>query len=130
MSSTERRYPDPVVDDESRPFWQALEQGVFLLKRCRSCNRTHYYPRSICPYCGSGDTEWYSSAGQGCIYSYSIARRETVPYAIAYVTLDEGVTIMTNLVGVPFDEIRVGARVRLDFVRTEGGQRLAVFQPG
>lgn len=129
MSATERRYPDPVVDDESRPFWEGIEQGVFLLKRCRSCSRTHYYPRSICPHCGSDDTEWYGSAGQGSIYSYTVARREAVPYAIAYVTLDEGVTVMTNLIGFAFDDIQVGARVRLDFVRTEGGKRLAVFKP-
>lgn len=129
MSANERRYPDPIVDDESRPFWEGIEEGVFLLKRCRPCGRTHYYPRSICPHCFSDETEWYRSGGQGCIYSYSVARREAVPYVIAYVTIDEGVTVMTNLVGFKPDELRVGARVRLAFAQTEGGKRLAVFQP-
>ena len=63
----------------------------------------------IChPLCGSDATEWQPVSGPGTIYSYSVMRRAEVPYAIAYVTLNEGVTMMTNLVDCDFDRLRIG----------------------
>ena len=56
-------------------------------------------------------------------------RRLPVPYALAYVTLDEGVTMMTNIVDCNLDTIRVGQRVRLIFKPTEGGPPVPMFTP-
>lgn len=128
-TATERRYPDPAIDPESRPFWDATATGVLLLKRCRSCDATHYYPRSICPHCFSEETEWYPASGRGIVYSYSVARRVEVPYVIAYVTLVEGVTVMTNIVECDPDAVRIGQEVELTFRKTEGGKGLPVFRP-
>ncbi len=63
------------------------------------------------------------------VYSYSVMRRAEIPYAIAYVTLDEGVTMMTNIVDCDLDQIRVGQRVRLVFKPTEGGPPVPAFTP-
>ena len=51
------------------------------------------------------------------------------PYAIAYVTLDEGVTLMTNIVECDFDRIAIGQEVEVTFRTTEGGHALPVFRP-
>ena len=125
----ERRYADPAIDTESRPFWDAAAQGKMLLGRCRACGAAHYYPRSICPHCFGTDTEWTPMSGRGTIYSYSITRRVDVPYVIAYVTLPEGVTVMSNIVECDVDTLHVGQQVELSFRTTEGGQALPVFRP-
>ena len=69
------------------------------------------------------------SSGRGIIYSYSVMRRVPVPYAIAYVTLEEGVTMMTNIVGCDLDAIRIGQAVRVVFRPTDGGPPVPTFTP-
>ncbi|WP_087587008.1 Zn-ribbon domain-containing OB-fold protein [Nitratireductor soli] len=98
---------------ETQPFWSALGEGRFLLKHCRACGRAHWYPRAICPFCTSADTEWREASGDGTIYSYSIMRKAKEPYAIAYVTLAEGPTMMTNIVDSDLEAIRIGGSVRI-----------------
>jgi uncharacterized protein len=129
MPATERKIPAPPTNPETKPFWEAAAQGKLLIKRCTSCGEAHYYPRALCPFCGSAATEWQLAAGGGVIYSYSVMRRAEVPYAIAYVTLDEGVTMMTNLVDCNFDALKIGQRVRVVFKPTDGGPPVPTFTP-
>ena len=56
-------------------------------------------------------------------------RRVEKPFAIAYVTLDEGVTMMTNIVECDLDGIAIGQEVEVTFRTTEGGHALPVFRP-
>ena len=129
MAATQRKIPAPPANPETKPFWEAAARGQLLLKRCRSCAQVHYYPRALCPFCGSDATEWQPASGGGTVYSYSVMRRTEVPYAIAYVTLDEGVTMLTNLVDCDLDAIRIGQRVRLVFKPTDGGPPVPTFTP-
>ena len=129
MSHAERTYPDPAINLESERYWAAAREGVLLLKKCRPCGLTQFYPRAVCPHCLSGDTEWYAASGKGRIYTYSVMRRVETPFAIAYVTLDEGVTMMTNIVECDLDGIAIGQEVEVTFRTTEGGHALPVFRP-
>ena len=69
------------------------------------------------------------ASGRGTIYSYSVMRRVPVPYAIGYVTLEEGVTMMTNIVDCDLDAIRIGQRVKVVFKPTDGGPPVPMFTP-
>jgi uncharacterized OB-fold protein len=129
MTTTARLHPDPIVSLESERYWEATREGVLLLKRCRDCGRTHHYPRAVCPGCLSGDTEWYRARGRGTVYTFSVMRRASPPYVIAYVTLDEGVTMMTRIVGCDPDRLAIGDAVEVTFEPTEGGHALPVFRP-
>jgi uncharacterized OB-fold protein len=129
MSGSGRSIPAPPVSAETKPFWDAAAAGRLLLKRCEACGEPHYYPRAICPFCGSDRTTWLEASGGGAIYSYSVFRRAPVPYAIAYVTLDEGPTMMTNIVDADLDALRIGQRVRVRFTPTEGGPPVPTFAP-
>jgi uncharacterized OB-fold protein len=129
MSESTRSYPDPSQNLETERFWEAAGEGELLLKRCRDCGETHYYPRAICPFCLGGDTDWFASAGKGRIYSYSVMRRSEVPYVIAYVTLPEGVTIMSNIVDCDPDSVAIDQEVTVVFKETEGGVSLPLFKP-
>jgi hypothetical protein len=129
MAGPERKIPAPEANPETRPFWEAAAQGRLLIGKCKACGKPHYYPRALCPFCGSDATEWVQAGGGGSIYSYSVMRRVPVPYALAYVTLDEGVTMMTNIVDCDLDAIRIGQRVRVAFKPTEGGPPVPMFTP-
>lgn len=129
MSGQERTLLAVPVTHETEAFWQAANEGRYLVKRCKACGEAHYYPRSACPFCQSEDTEWVEASGKGTVYSYSVMRRAPVPYAIAYVTLEEGPTVMTNLVDCDFDSIRIGQAVQVTFARDEDGQAVPMFKP-
>jgi uncharacterized OB-fold protein len=129
MTTDARKIAAPSVTDETRPFWDAAASGGLLVKWCLDCGKPHHYPRSLCPHCWSDRTEWRPASGRGTIYSYSVMRRVPVPYAIAYVTLDEGVTIMTNIVDCDLDAIRIGQPVRVVFQPTDGGPPVPMFTP-
>jgi uncharacterized OB-fold protein len=129
MANAQRTIPAPESSPETKAFWEGAAQGKLLIKKCRACGQSHYYPRALCPFCFSDATEWQAAAGTGTLYSYSVMRRAEVPYAIAYVTLDEGPTMMTNLVDCDFDALRIGQRVKLTFTPTDGGPPVPTFTP-
>ena len=129
MSPTERTIPGPSVNPETKPFWDAAAAGKLLVKRCTACGERHHYPRAICPFCGSDRTEWKDATGMGVIYSFSVMRRSSPPYVIAYVTLDEGPTIMTGLVDCDLDALRIGQPVRVAWTPTDGGPPVPMFTP-
>ena len=127
---TTRRIPAPAQNLESKPFWDAASEGRFLIKRCRACDKPHWYPRNICPFCMSSDTVWQESPGEGVIYTYSVMHRNTpVPYAIGYVTLDEGVAVLTNFVDCDLSTLQIGQRVKLKWTPTENGPPVFTFTP-
>ncbi len=125
---TDRSLPAPPQTPESAPFYAAAAAGRFLLRRCTQCGRTHWYPRALCPFC-FGATAWEAHDGRGTIYSYSVMRRVTPNYAIAYVALAGGPTLMTNLVDCDFDALRIGQPVRLVFRPSADGTPVACFTP-
>jgi len=124
----ERKIAAPQPNPETQAFWDAAAEGKLLLKKCRACGEPHWYPRALCPFC-FGETEWVEAAGTGEIYSYSAMRRAPVPYAIAYVTLEEGVTMMTNIVDCDLDSLKIGQKVRVVFKPSEGGPPVPMFAP-
>ena len=109
---TARSIPAPIVTPDSEPFWQAAKAGQFTVRRCTACHETHWYPRAICPFC-LGDTVWEGHAGTGSIYSWTVMRREATPFAMGYVTLDGGPTMLASFTGIDFDDLKIGMRVKL-----------------
>ena len=122
-----RKIPAPQPSPETQAFWDAAAQGRFLVRRCTACGKAHWYPRPMCPFCWSEKTEWVEASGRGRIYSYSVMRRAPEPYVVAYVTLAEGPTMLTNLIDCDFDALAIGHEVRLKFSPAEGGPPVPTF---
>lgn len=126
----DRTIKAPQVYPDNQAFWEAANQGSLMLKHCTSCNQPHWYPRPLCPFCGSDQTEFRQSKGTGTIYTLSITRKAgPIPYAIAYVTLDEGVTMLANIVDCDLDSLRIGDKVRVVFKPSDGGPAVPMFTP-
>ena len=124
------RLPSPNINSENKAFLDAAQNNQLSLKFCNSCKEPHYYPRTICPHCGSDDTLWVESKGLGEIYSYTVMRRGVeVPFAMAYVRLDEGISLLTHLTNCDFDAIQIGQKVRVVFQETQDGTKTHLFEP-
>ena len=112
-----------------RPFWQAASEGLFLMPRCRACGRAHWYPRPFCPFCASGQVEWEHAAGLGSVLAFTALARAKPTSIVAYVRLDEGPAMLTNLVECDVDQVRIGDRVRVAFRAALEGRMVPVFVP-
>jgi uncharacterized OB-fold protein len=127
--------PAPAVSPEAERFWNATAEGKLLLPRCRACASTFWYPRGLCPSCGATDLEWTEASGQGTIYSFTVihrgegAYRDATPYVVAYVELDEGPRLLTNVVDTDPDTVTVGQAVEVVFHDTGEGNALPRFRP-
>ncbi len=122
----DRKMPPNCPNPESEPFYAAAEEGKFMIRRCTSCKKAHWYPRAVCPFC-FGSTEWEQASGKGTIYSFSTMLRAN--FTMAYVTLKEGPTMMTNIVKADPEKLKIGLPVKLQFVQTEGGGKVPCFTP-
>ncbi|GAA4537301.1 Zn-ribbon domain-containing OB-fold protein [Mycobacterium paraffinicum] len=104
----------------SVPFWEGCRSGELRYQRCEACGLANFPPTEHCRQCLSAQVPWERSAGQGDIYSWTVVHRPVTaefepPYAPAIVTLDEGYQMLTNVVGVAPEDLRIGMRVRVQF---------------
>lgn len=129
LKSHDRVYPAVTTNPEVEPYWEGARAGRLMIKHCNGCGKPHFYPRTICPRCMSDATEWRAASGKGTLYTYTVMRRTKEPYAIAFVRLEEGVSMMTNIVDCDLDELRIGQKVLLRWQKAEDGTPVPVFTP-
>lgn len=104
---------------ETVEFWDGCASERLLLPRCDECHEHIWYPRLVCPFCGSQSVSYVESSGLGTVYSFTVVRRgsgayrDAAPYILAMIELDEGPIMMTNVVGS--DQVTIGMPVQVVF---------------
>jgi uncharacterized protein len=112
----------------SLTYRRHLENGKLGYQRCTNCSAAVFYPRILCPVCGSGVLEWRESAGWGTIYATTaVHSRNRDPRNIVLVDLDEGFRMMSRVESVAAEEVEIGTRVRFEVRRGEEDEPVAVF---
>jgi uncharacterized OB-fold protein len=136
MATDTYKKPLPRSDEESKGFWEACQRHELYVQRCRACATARYYPRALCPHCLSADTEWVQSSGRGTVYTFTVTHqnqapgfRDQLPYVLAYVELEEGVRLLTNIVGCPPEAVKIGMPVEITFDDVTPEVSLPKFQP-
>jgi uncharacterized OB-fold protein len=140
MTVTEKVLPAPApfVLPEVKPFWDGTAEGRLLLPKCTDCGELIWFPRPFCPSCASTSVEWVQASGRGTVYSFTVNRRGVADmsayrnageYVLAYVELEEGPRIMTNIVDCDPNSVKIGQKVELVFHDTGEGTALARFRP-
>jgi uncharacterized OB-fold protein len=109
--------------------------GRLVAQRCLGCGRIHHPPRPMCPRCHGLEHQEVELSGRGRVYSYAVLHhpqnpRFAYPLLTALVDLEEGVRLVTDLVGVDPLDVRVGMSVQVTFVPTTGGMSVPVFERG
>lgn len=122
------RLPGPTPSPDSLPFWQGTADGRLMIKRCRGCGQAHFYPRPICPFCMSADTEWVAASGRGQIYTFTPQRKADVPSAIAFVELEEGPRLLALVVDSDPASLAIGQAVRARFTPSLNEHPVLVFE--
>lgn len=114
--------PVPTADVETKPYWDACKRHELVLPWCASCKYYFFPPQAICPHCLKADIEWRKASGKGVVYSMSVVHqnkspgfREQGPYVLAYVRLDEGVQMLTNVLAADPYSVKVGTPVAVTF---------------
>jgi uncharacterized OB-fold protein len=118
----------------SEPFWEGAAVGELRYVRCASCGQPDFPAAPHCRFCLGSALDWQVSTGHGTLYSYTIVWRPvtpdfTTPYAPAVVDLDEGYSMMTNLIGLDTDDLAIDMRVVVQFEKLAGGLTLPYFRP-
>lgn len=130
--------PAPIVLPEAKPFWEATARGELMLPSCNACKTVIWYPRTFCPECASTEVSWFQASGKGTIYSFTVNRRgqadlreyrDAGVYVLAYVELEEGPRIITNIVDCDPDSVKIGQAVEVVFHDTGQGNALPRFRP-
>ncbi len=131
---TEKPLPAPIVNADSKPYWDAAREDRLVIPHCRSCGHAFFMPRHLCPSCWSDDLEWKEACGRGKVHSFSVVRRASLatfatrtPYVLALIDLQEGPRMMTNIVGDNALKTRIGDAVTVCFEACEDGANLPQF---
>jgi uncharacterized OB-fold protein len=124
----ERNVPEP--SEVSRPFWDATRRGELVVQWCSACAAGIFYPRILCPRCGSLELSWRTADGFGTVYSHAThyVPGSQVRYCVALIDLDEGVRMVSNVIGLDPDEVAVGQRVQVAWEPLPDGRALPVFR--
>ncbi|MFK4069557.1 bifunctional MaoC family dehydratase N-terminal/OB-fold nucleic acid binding domain-containing protein [Streptomyces sp. NPDC029674] len=129
----DEKRPRPVVNRDNAGFWEGVAAHRLLIQRCGGCGTLRFPWLPGCNACGSPEWDTVEAGGEGTVYSYVVMHHPPFPafdppYAVALVELAEGVRIISNVTGVPYDKVRIGMPVRLEFRRVDEELELPVFR--
>jgi uncharacterized OB-fold protein len=121
-----------VVNRDNAGFWEGVARHRLLIQRCADCGTLRLPWLPGCNACGSPGWDTVEASGDGTVYSYVVMHHPPFPafdppYAVGLIELAEGVRIVSNVIGVPYDKVRIGMPVRLAFVRYDEELELPVF---
>ena len=128
-------FPEP----DTKPYWEGVKAGELRYQTCNDCKAVNFTPTAHCQKCGTSNLKWNVSKGEGTVYTFSVVRQNRIPgfqelgaYAVAYVDLDEGFRMLTNIIGVadPTKDVKIGQRVKVEFEAQDTGEYpIPVFRP-
>jgi uncharacterized OB-fold protein len=127
--------PLPETQPWSERFWAGTREGRLLIQTCKDCKSKIFYPRKRCPECWSGNLDWVQASGKARVFTFSTAYSmvepkfmDELPYTLAYVDLEEGVRMMTRIVGCAPEDVHFDMEVEVTF-HERAGFFLPYFTP-
>jgi uncharacterized OB-fold protein len=125
--------PRPEASELTAPFWQAAREHVLVRPVCNACGKNFFTPQIACPACLSVEWAYEPSSGAGNVYSATVVHRAPfpglrTPYQVAIVDLDEGWSMLTNLVGADAPT-PIGTKVEVAWIDVDAELTLPTFRP-
>lgn len=141
MAEAQREIPKPLpeITPVTRPFWDAAAAGKLVMQRCADCRSWIWCPRPVCVECGGEKLEWTPLSGRGEIFAFTVIREVVgralrgfapdIPYVTAWIDLEEGPRICSNVVQCPIENVAIGMAVQVLFEDAGNGIFLPKFKP-
>ena len=128
--------PIPTPTHETRPYWDGCKRHELRIQQCGACGQHQFYPRLYCSKCFSERVDWVNASGRAKVTTFTIVRRpvspafkDDLPYVVALVTLEEGPSMMTNIVGCAPEQVTIGMPVAVTFEDWTEEISIAKFRP-
>lgn len=128
--------PLPEPSSWTREFWEAAREEKLKIQKCRKCGNYIFYPKLECAFCYADELAWVEVSGKGSVYSYTIvlnnapsAFLEDMPYVVAIIRLEEGVQMLSNIVGCEPEEVYCEMPVEVTFEKLNEEFTLPKFKP-
>jgi len=136
----EYQKPLPEIDEDSSPFWDAVKGHELLIQRCNICGQypptQHPIGAAGCPDHGDADMKWVKASGQGKVFTFVVFHRPfhpsfagDLPYNISMIELEEGPLVMSNVIDIKCEDIRIGMPVEVVFEDITDEFALFKFKP-
>ena len=135
----ELQKPVPLPDHDTQPFWDGCKEHVLKGQRCTACGRFRWPPQAFCPKCYSWEHEWVPLSGRGVVKAFSVVHHSAVPsfkndlpYVVAVIELDgtdHRVNFTSNVIGCPWEDVKVGMTVEVVFKDLNEEAALPLFRP-
>lgn len=130
----EYKKPLPIIDDDSRNFWEGCKKHELLIQKCEDCGIFRFPPRTICHKCLSMNFKWIKSSGKGEVYTFSNIFQPfgpgwDIPYVVAIVQLAENVKMMSNIIDCDPEAVEIGMKVGVCFDDVTKNITLPKFKP-
>ncbi|MFF0446026.1 bifunctional MaoC family dehydratase N-terminal/OB-fold nucleic acid binding domain-containing protein [Streptomyces sp. NPDC004609] len=127
------RRPRPVMNRDNAGFWDGVAEHRLLIQRCRGCASLRFPWLPGCQACGASEWDTVEASGAGTVYSYVVMHHPPFPafdppYAVGLIELAEGVRIVAGVTGVPYDKVRIGMPVELEFLRVDEDLEVPAFR--
>jgi uncharacterized protein len=114
-------------------FWDGVRDRTLLLRRCTGCGQLQHPPTPMCGNCHGLEWETQKATGRGTVYSWIVSKHPTQPddnpRIVALVELDEGVRLVSNLIGIEAGDVRNDMAVEVTFVEYDNDIVLPHFTP-
>jgi hypothetical protein len=130
----DQQRPLPLPDEETAFFWKGLRSNQLLILRCAQCGYWIHYPKPRCPQCGGDDVAPQQVSGRGIVHTYTVTHNAVPgfqpPFAVVIVELEEqkGLRVVSNLIDVAPDDVRIGMPVEVVFRPVADGVTLPLFK--
>lgn len=126
--------PRPAVNLDNRFFFDGAKDEKLLIQTCSSCGALRHPPGPMCPSCQSLEWEAVEAGGKGTVYSFVTNHYPQVPafdypLNVSLIELEEGVRLISNVVGIPADAVEIGMAVAVEFTAFDDELTLPQFRP-
>lgn len=128
--------PVPVADKDTQPFWDYAKQHELRVQKCLECGKLYYPVSPICPHCLGMKFEWAKLSGKGEVYSFIIVQRryhpafaQDIPYVVAIIKTEEGIRMLSNVIGTKPENVKIGMPVEVVFDDVSPEFTLPKFKP-
>lgn len=105
------------MEPYTKPFWEFLRNGTFLIHTCESCDEQFFPPSPICPHCHSSNVVWAEATGRGTLFSFTRTHATAAAFddelVVGVVELDEGPKLLAPI-DESYADLEIGDRIGIE----------------